>query len=119
MKANLAARPQARCCIQSANGSIQWLPDPAPVSIDECFVTKPDRSSKGYAADEWATEYLKGGAKSFSQLFADSKDKFSEKTLRASLRRIGAESFQLSGKAMGVVLATPTGCKGHLAMRMH
>lgn len=102
VKSNLAAKPQARMCIQPVDGPLRWSPDASPVTIDECFFSQADRGSKGRDAESWARSYLIGGAKESARLFADAKGEgMAEKTVRAALRRLGAESFQLPGKAHG------------------
>ena len=101
VKANLTAKPQARWCLQPVDGPLQWLPDASPVTIDECFAAQSDRGSKGAQADEWLTDQLKGGAQAFDELQHAAAGRFGEKTLRASLQRIGAEKFQLPGKVHG------------------
>lgn len=99
---NLAAKPQARWCIQPVDGPLRWLSDASPVSVDQCFATADPKGGKGRDAEGWAFDYLKGGAKESTYLFADAKaDGIAEKTLREALKRLGATSFQLSGKAHG------------------
>lgn len=99
VKSNLAAKPQARWCIQPVDGPLRWLPDPSPVTVDDCFFSQPDRGSKSRDAEAWVFERLKGGAKSLQQLKDDAGGEFTEKALRKALQRLHAETYQLPGRA--------------------
>lgn len=63
VKSNLAAKPPARWCHQPVDGPLRWLPDPSPVTIDECFFAQPSAGSKSRDAEEWLTERLAGGSR--------------------------------------------------------
>lgn len=102
VKSNLAAKPQARMCIQPVDGPLRWQSDPSPVTIDACFFSQSDRGAKTRNAEDWARTYLIGGSRESARLFADARTEgLAEKTVRAALKRLGAESFQLPGKAHG------------------
>lgn len=62
VKSNLAAKPQARMCIQAVDSPLRWLPEPSPVTIDECFFAQGNRATKGRDAEEWLAERLVGGS---------------------------------------------------------
>ena len=100
VKSNLAAKPPARICIQPVDGPVRWSPDASPVTIDACFFSQMERGGKGRDAESWARAYLIGGSKESARLFVDAKaEGMAEKTVRAALKRLGAVSFQLPGKA--------------------
>jgi putative DNA primase/helicase len=46
VKSNLAAKPPARWCIQPVDGPLRWLPDPSPVTVDECFFSQSNQGGK-------------------------------------------------------------------------
>jgi len=66
VKSNLAAKPAPRWYLQRADGRIVWYPNPSPVSIDECF--QPGTGNEGSTAleraENWLSDFLKGGMKS-------------------------------------------------------
>lgn len=104
VKSNLAAKPVARWCVQPVDGTLQWLSDPSPVTIDECFYAQSNRTDSGREIDEWLTDSLKGGSKTFLELKAEGRDgerQYSERAIRASLQRINAVKYQEPGKLHG------------------
>ncbi len=101
VKTNLAAKPPARWFIQPVDGPMRWLPDAVSVTIDECFAAQTGRADPGHKVDEWLTEFLKGPSRTLREMCTAAGDRFKEKAIRASLRRIGADSFQIPGKAHG------------------
>lgn len=101
VKSNLAAKPAAQWFVQPVDEPMRWKPGPSPVTIDECFLPA-DRATKSEAAEDWVRDSLKGGSKESVRLFAAAKaEGHSEKTVRRALKAIGAEKFQLPGKAHG------------------
>lgn len=81
--------------------AVQWH-GVSPIGFDESFATSQLKGSKGQDAEAWAFDFLKGGAQPSSNLFADAKASgIAEKTLREALKRLGATSFQLPGRAHG------------------
>ncbi len=101
VKTNLAAKPQDRWFLQPVDGPMRWLPEASPVSIDECFYAHSDRKGAGRDIDEWLTDFLKGTSKTLREMLDAAGDRYREKAVRASLQRIGAEKYQLPGKAHG------------------
>lgn len=89
VKSNLAAKPPARWCIQPVDGPLRWLPDPSPVTVDECFFSQSNRGGKGRDAEEWLKERLAGGSQPSKTVESAAKDagisKAALKRARASL----------------------------------
>lgn len=89
VKSNLAAKPQARMCIQPVDGPLRWQSDPSPVTIDACFFSQSDRGAKTRNAEDWTRTYLIGGSRESARLFADARTEgLAEKTVRAALKRL-------------------------------
>lgn len=74
VKSNLAAKPPALWCVQPVDGPLWWLPDPSPVTVEECFISQPTRGSKGRDAEEWLQERLAGGSQPTTTVQAAAKD---------------------------------------------
>lgn len=74
VKSNLAAKPVARWCVQPVDGPMYWLSDPAPVTIDECFVPPSSRGDKSRDAEAWLAECLAGGSQPTSRVESAAKD---------------------------------------------
>ncbi|MBA3274160.1 MAG: hypothetical protein H0T72_00080 [Chloroflexia bacterium] len=74
VKSNLAAKPQARWGIQPVDGPLRWLPDPSPVTVDECFYAPSDRGGKSRDAEDWLRERLAGGSQPSKAVETAAKD---------------------------------------------
>jgi hypothetical protein len=88
VKSNLAIKPPARWCYQPANDALRWFPDPAPVTIDECFYQPAQRATpRQDEAEAYLRDLLKGEGKPANEVYAGTD--ISSKTLRAALFRVG------------------------------
>ncbi len=74
VKSNLATKPPARWGVQPADGPFRWLPDPSPVTVDECFRSAAEGSSKTSDAEQWLKERLAGGSQSSKSIEKGAKD---------------------------------------------
>lgn len=80
-KANLSAKPATQWFEQPVVGPMRWLPGPAPVTIDECFLPA-DHTTKTEGAVEWLRERLAGGAQETTKVEDAAKlAGFSKRTL--------------------------------------
>jgi hypothetical protein len=87
VKSNLAAKPPARWCIQPVDGPLRWLPDPSPVTVDECFFSQSNQGGKSRDAEEWLKERLAGGSQPSKTVESVAKD---AGISRAALKRARA-----------------------------
>lgn len=98
VKSNYAIPPPALAFSRPLDGPLTWH-GKSPVGIEECFADDAKKSApKTTEAKEWLAEFLKGGSKFASDVYAAADDAgISEGTLRIAKNKLNVEVYKDSG----------------------